>query len=163
MNRFRFPWQSRHSAAHLVWLGALVLLCGCAGQHPYLVPSQSVSDQFESGIAPAGYRFFTTGPVYRPEALLGIVPELAPPAGGPWRPAPEDPAQWRQLVRGMQFFDEEAWLMGSYGAILKLPDGRPVGIWYSARGLGTVTQDENGRLRVQPPVQRRPRLFRQDF
>jgi hypothetical protein len=146
-----------------IWLAAGLLIWACGGHYPYFAPSQQVSDQFESGVPPEGYLFFITGPAYRPEALIGVVAEFAPPAGGPWKAAPGDAADWRQLVRGMQFFDEEAHTPGAYGALLRLPDGRPIGIWYSARGLGTVNLDEAGRLWVWPPQQRREVRFHRDF
>jgi hypothetical protein len=53
----------------------------------------------------------------------------------------------------MPFFDQEARMPEIYGAILKLPAGRLIGIWCSARGRGTVKLDETGRLRDWPPPQ----------
>lgn len=144
-------------------LVALVLTWGCAASNPYLKTSRQVTEAFESGQLPPEYRYFIPDSGQRPYILIGVLPEFAPPGGDLWRPAPDDAAPCREIVQGMQFFDEEAFGLGTYGARLMLPDGRQIGVWYSARGLGTAALGPDNRLSVWEPkrVKRLP-LFRDD-
>lgn len=140
------------------WVPVLLLMAACGGSFAYLQPSRQVTETFERLELPDTYRYYTTGSPYRPEALVGVLPDFAPPAGGPWDPAPKG-TDLRQMIRGMQFFDEQGLQDGMYGAALQLPGGRRAGIWYSARGRGTVHLDADGRLFVWPPRKRWRRMI----
>ena len=144
-------------------LMVLTLTWGCAASGLYLQTSQQVTDAFESGRLPAEYRYFIPDSGQRPYVLLGVLPEFAPPDGDRWRPVPDDTARQLRIVQGMQFFDEEAFGLETYGAKLMLPGGRQIGVWYSARGLGTAALGPDNRLSVWEPkrVKRLP-LFRDD-
>ena len=146
------------------WLAVAALLgCGCAASGPFLQASQRVTEQFEAGMLPGEYRYFTIAGGARPYVLLGVLPEFAPPAGDDWQAVPDIVARRLEIVRGMQFFDEEALWPEAYGAALQLPGGRQIGIWYSARGRGTAALGPDNRLWVWAPKWVRPvPLFRDD-
>lgn len=139
------------------WMAVLVILAGCVGGHAYIQQSRQVTKWFEDVALPDTYRYYVSGSPYRPDAMIGVLPEFAPPAGGPWAPAPQGD-QLRQTLRGMQFFDEKGLYQEVFGAELILAGGRRAGIWYSARGRGTVHLDRDGRLFVWPPKVRREML-----
>jgi hypothetical protein len=146
-----------------LWLVAAALLCGCAASGPFLHASQQVTGQFEAGAPPSELRYFFLASGQRPYVLLGVLPEFAPPGGDYWRPVGDDPARWLEMIRGMQFFDEQAIWPETYGARLMMPGGRQIGVWYSPRGRGTVALGADNRLLAWPPKPTRPLpVFRRD-
>ncbi len=136
------------------WL-ALFLLVGCAGlarNYGTIVPDESVSKSFENYQMDPNMNYYYSGSDLWPSAIIGLKKQYEL-ANTLWQPIKPEPRIFRQFVSSMR---DKASAIGQFqhGQVMKAPDGRVVGVWYSLLGIKMgLRMGEGNKVDVYPPDQ----------
>ena len=138
-------------AAGMVMIG---LLAGCASNHKargnfgILKPSLEVSRIFESYRVLPQYKYYFSGSITKPRAIMGIDRNYTL-ATGLWKEAADlTPEQLKRWVDQMLGFLPPT---RTFGAYILGPAGEQVGIWYSPDNDNSVTVQPDNRVEIIPP------------
>jgi hypothetical protein len=123
----------------------LALLAGCAGNYGSLRRDVGVQREFEADQVPLEYKYYYYGFDTRPYAIFGIDPEYEIKSKM-WREVMPGTAEFKEMIR---------WVWGDYGyykfgADILNPQGKKVGIFYSAIRETAVKFVNGNRIVVMP-------------
>ena len=142
-------WPMSLLVMAMVGIGLAMVFAGCAGTHARLDRSQEVFGSFQGAQVLPGHRYYTTGMVNNPDAILGIADGYTLKTDR-WKEREMTPDLLRQLV-GMMDDEFGAVGFGLAGAAVLNDTGEQIGIWYSALDQTTVTMVSETEVTVSPP------------
>jgi hypothetical protein len=142
-------WSTMLPVIALAGIAAAMILAGCAGTHARLDRSQEVFRSFQGAQVLPGHRYYTTGMVNNPDAILGIADGYTLKTER-WKEREMTPELLRQLV-GMMDNEFAATGFGLAGSSVLNEKGERIGIWYSALDQTTVTMISDTEVAVSPP------------
>jgi hypothetical protein len=134
----------------IVGVALAVVFAGCAtGSNARLARSQSVFESYQGAQVLPMHRYYTTGMVNNPDAILAIANEYTLKTER-WKEVTMTPDLLRQLVGRM---DDEfaAAAAGLFGMEVLDEEGTPIGTWYSAVDITRVEMLSATEVRVSPP------------
>jgi len=136
------------------WILMISLLAGCASNHKargnfgILKLSREVSRIFETFQVLPQYKYYFSGSVTKPRAIMGIDRNYTL-ATGLWKEAADlTPEQLKKWVDQMLGFLPPT---RTFGAYILGPNGQRVGIWYSPHNDNSVTVQPDNRIEIIPP------------
>ena len=133
----------RNALFFLLFLG-MISCSGLIGNYGLMNPSDGIRADFESFNINPEYRYYISGPDLYPNAILGLRKDLRLDPRTLWKNVAMTPAKMKEIVGNMK---TRAFQYGLffYGFEVTIPDGSPVGVWYSiptARTLLRVNEDK---------------------
>ena len=138
-------------AAGILMIG---LLAGCAANQPAqetygtLKPSDEVDQIFQKYQVLPEYRYYISGSVTKPQAIIGIVRNYTLDTRL-WQAVTDlTSEQLKKWVDQMLLFRPPLYTFGAY---ILGPNGEQVGIWYSPYNYTTVAVQADNRVEVVPP------------
>ena len=105
----------------------LALTVGCSGKYGSLLRDQQVQEEFESNNTPTDYKYYYYGFDTAPYAVFGVEPKYSVKSNM-WREATPDTAEFQNMIRWVW----EDYGYTKFGADILNPDGKKVGILYTA-------------------------------
>ena len=105
----------------------LALMIGCSARYGSLVLDQQVQEEFESNNTPTDYKYYYYGFDTAPYAVFGVEPKYSVKSNM-WREATPDTAEFQNMIRWVW----EDYGYTKFGADILNPDGKKVGILYTA-------------------------------
>ena len=133
----------------LCLLGASALF-GCTETYGRLQRSQEADQAFKSYRVLPDHQYYYTGPVGRPDAIMGIQNEYT-----------LETTQWTQFIASddllkkwvdtMNFHHNSGVRYRPYGYLILEPAGSRMGIWYSIWDWTTIIMMDDKRIQVFPP------------
>jgi len=143
------PWSMALLVTAIMGIALAMVFAGCAGTHARLDRSQEVFESFQGAQVLPGHRYYTTGMVNNPDAILGIADGYTLMTDR-WKEREMTPDSLRQLV-GMMDDEFAAVGFGLAGAAVLNEKGERIGIWYSVVDHTTVTMISENEVTVNPP------------
>jgi hypothetical protein len=143
------PWPMTFLFTAVAGLAVAMLLAGCAGPSARLDRSQEVFESFQGSQVLPGHRYYTTGMVNNPDAILGVADGYTLKTER-WKEREMTPDLLRQLVGRM---DDEfsAVGFGLAGSAVLNDKGEQIGIWYSVMDHTIVQMISETEVTVSPP------------
>ena len=137
-------------AAAILILGFVV---ACAsGDYGSLRPSSDVSDMFVKGPLSSDYRYYYSGPVNKPRAIIGIAPQFTLETTR-WKPVSPDSGQIGTMMAALTGF--KGFAAVNFGSTILDPQGNRIGVWYSTEAdTATVKMLGDNVVAVYPPTRR---------
>ena len=140
----------------LYLLPALCLsIMACAGallkNYGRIDPSREATQAFESYQVNTEFRYFTSGPLVYPHALMGLHRDYRLDPRTLWKEETMTPARMKEIVQSMQ---SKAWDYNliQHGFDISDDKGRRIGLWYSIMTAPTlVRMQEDGTVRIDTP------------
>jgi hypothetical protein len=134
-----------------VCLGSLA----CTGQlfrnYGKITPDEEATRQFESYYVNPDFRYYITGSVAQPNAIMGINRNYHIDAASTWKEADMTPELMKEYVESMQRIANQM-LKYQHGFTITDDNGKPIGVWYSILEARTfVHMQENGTVRIDTP------------
>jgi hypothetical protein len=136
-------------------LASCLSIMACTGtlfkNYGRIDPSREATQAFESYRVNAEFRYFTSGPLVYPNALIGLHRDYRLDPRTLWKEETMTPERMKEIVQFMQMKALE------YRAVLHgfdmLDDkGRQIGVWYSIMTAPTlVRMQEDGTVRIDTP------------
>ena len=114
-------------------------------------PSETAKGDFERFAVNGSFRYYVSGSDLYPNAILGLRTEERLDPKTLWREVVMTPVAMKDFVEGM---NTRAFNLGLYlyGFELTVPDGRPVGVWYSIPQARTMLRvNADGTLWIETP------------
>lgn len=114
-------------------------------------PSETATGDFERFAVKGGFRYYVSGSDLHPNAILGLRSDERLDPKTLWREVVMTPVAMKEFVEGM---NTRAGHLGLYlyGFELTIPDGRPVGVWYSIPQARTMLRvNDDGTLWIETP------------
>ncbi|MBN1614672.1 MAG: hypothetical protein JW950_09430 [Deltaproteobacteria bacterium] len=140
--------------AWILMLTAAAVLVGCSAalfrDYGTILPSSDITGTFERYEFDRDLNYYFSGPEVYPNAILGLKKTFALEAGL-WKPVDPEPEVMRRFVSDMQ---SRALLNNEFlhGFVIRDPEGRPIGIWYSILSARTsVRVKADGTVAIPPP------------
>jgi len=129
-------------------------LAGCSimnGNYGSIVLDQPVQQNFEAFIMDPGMNYYYSGPDASPNAIIGLKKEYALD-NDLWKPIDPDPKVFKKIVGWMQY---DASYHGTFqrGFVIKDPQGKVIGVWYSIISVKTmiVKMGKENKVSVYTP------------
>ena len=135
---------------NILWLGSLgiiilALAAGCSGKYGSYKRDTNVQAAFETSQVPADYKYFYYGFDTRPYVIFGIEPKYEMNSRM-WKEVSADTPEFKEMTRWIW----EDYDYYKFGADILDPDGKKVGILYTAIRETTVKFGDNNRISVIP-------------
>ena len=114
-------------------------------------PSRETTRAFESYQVNTEYRYFTSGPLVYPNALIGLHRDYRLDPRTLWKEETMTPVRMKEIVQAMQ---SKAWdyNLFQHGFDISDDKGRRIGLWYSIMTAPTlVRMQEDGTVRIDTP------------
>jgi len=137
----------------------LLVLClsimACTGplfkNYGRIDPSRETTRAFESYQVNTEYRYFTSGPLVYPNALIGLHRDYRLDPRTLWKEETMTPERLKEIVNFMQMRADEYRLV-LHGFDMLDDKGRRIGVWYSIMTAPTlVRMQEDGTVRIDTP------------
>jgi hypothetical protein len=143
------PWSMTFLFTAVAGVAVAMVLVGCAGTSARLDRSQEVFESFQGSQVLPGHRYYTTGMVNNPDAILGVADGYTLKTER-WKEREMTPDLLRQLVGRM---DDEfsAVGFGLAGSAVLNDKGEQIGIWYSVMDHTIVQMISETEVTVSPP------------
>ena len=135
--RFFFP--------SMMGIFVLALIAGCAGTYGSLKRDAGVQQAFESNQVPKGYKYYYYGFDTRPYVIFGIEPKYEMNSNM-WREVMPDTAEFKEMTRWIW----EDYNYYKFGADILDPQGKKVGVFYSAIRETSVKFANDNQIKVMP-------------
>ena len=138
-----------------IFLGALLLMLtavfsGCSGNYGRLRLSSEVDNTFKDAVVLPDHKYYYSGSDVRPKAILAIHNSYTLRTRL-WKEVEIDSQQLRKWILFMNDqFPEYA--TRTYGSRVVDPEGKQVGMWYSAWNRTPVKMLGANELAVYPPM-----------
>lgn len=136
-----------------IFLGAFLLILaavfsGCSGNYGRLKLSNEVDKTFEDAVVLPDYQYYYSGGDTRPRAILAIQKgyELQTSL---WKKVDLDPEQLKKWILFMTEF--RGYNFRTFGSRVLDPEGKQVGMWYSAWNRTFVKMLGENKVAVYPP------------
>jgi hypothetical protein len=143
-------WSMSLLVMAIVGVALAMVFAGCAtGTNARLARSQSVFESYQGAQVQPMHRYYTTGMVNNPDAILAIANEYTLKTER-WKEVTMTPDLLRQLVGRM---DDEfaAVAAGLFGMEVLDKEGKRIGTWYSAVDITRVEMLSATEVKVSPP------------
>jgi hypothetical protein len=114
-------------------------------------PSREVTRAFESYQVNTEFRYFTSGPLVYPNALIGLHRDYRLDPRTLWKEETMTPARMKEIVQSMQ---AKAWdhRLFQHGFDISDGKGQRIGVWYSILTATTLVRiQEDGTVRIDTP------------
>jgi hypothetical protein len=143
------------SMTYKITLGALLLILvtvfsGCFANYGRLRLSKEVDNTFKDAIVLPEHKYYYSGSDVRPNAILAIHNSYTLRTSL-WKEVDIDSEQLRKWIL---FMNEQLpeYSIRTYGSRILDPEGKQVGIWYSAWNRTPVKMLGGNEVSVYPPV-----------
>ena len=130
--------------APVIGIFVLALITGCAGTYGSLKRDAEVQQAFEANQVPMDYKYYYYGDS-EPYAIFGIEPKYEMNSRA-WREATPDTEDFKEMVRWIW----EDYGYYKFGANILDPQGKKVGIYYSAIRETAVKFVNDNQIMVMP-------------
>ena len=151
-NQYIRPMLLKRSMALCILLFAAgVLWVGCGTQSAYFKASYSVEERFERSRLYPGLRYYTSGSLKYPLALVALDPNVKLESDT-WQPIEMTSKKLYNWVSAMKY---EPWVEYNQlpdGAVISDKQGKPVGFFYSVWQYPQVRFPADNRIEIDPPV-----------
>jgi hypothetical protein len=147
MNKIRKTYnnkQLRYFSPLLMGIFFLALIAGCTGTYGSIKRDAGVQQAFESNQVPMDYKYYYYGDS-EPYVVIGIEPEYELNSKM-WREATPDTEDFKELVRWIW----EDYGYYKFGADILDPQGKKVGVFYSAIRETSVKFVNGNQIKVMP-------------
>ena len=134
-----------------VFIGILIVICGCAERYGSLQRSDEVNRMFKTYRILDGYIYYYSGPEGRPDAIMGIQDDYTLQTTQ-WTPLNTGREALKKGVNSINFYHSNRSQNYPYGFHILGPEGQQLGIWYSIWDWTTIILEEDNRLRIFPPA-----------
>jgi hypothetical protein len=143
------------SMTYKITLGALLLILmtvfsGCFANYGRLRLSKEVDDTFKEAIVLPDYKYYYSGSDVKPWAILAIQNSYTLRTSL-WKEVDLDSQQLRKWILFMNDQLPE-YSIRTYGSRVVDPEGKQIGIWYSAWNMTPVKMLGGNEVAVYPPV-----------
>ena len=116
-----------------------------------IVPDAAAEKNFEAFVIDPGMNYYWSGPDYYPNALMGLKKEYVLD-NDLWKTMEPNSVIFKKTIQNMQ---NRAWLFGSLqrGFVIRDPQGKPIGVWYSVITVNTmnVRMGKDNRVVIDTP------------
>lgn len=129
----------------------LVTLACTSRNYGYLMRDPAVTSQFESYQVSPNYRYFATGPLSAPNAILGVR-QGYPFIEGLWQEIDLTSPRLQGMIEMLRTLDPDNLTAKYYGSKIFTPGGEQVGIWYSKWDWTTVILTNDKQLEIYTPT-----------
>ena len=129
----------------LMSIFVLVLIAGCAGNYGSLKRDAEVQQAFESNQVPKEFKYYYYGFDTRPYVIFGIEPKYEMNSNM-WREVMPDTAEFKEMTRWIW----EDYNYYKFGADILDPQGKKVGVFYSAIRETSVKFVNDNQIKVMP-------------
>lgn len=133
--------------ALLVSLAAV--FSGCSANYGRLKLSKEVEKTFENAVVLSDHKYYYSGGDFRPRAILAIHNSYKLKTSL-WKEVDLDPEQLRKWILFMTEF--RGYNFRTFGSRVLDPEGKQVGIWYSAWNRTPVKMFGENEVAVYPPM-----------
>ena len=133
----------------LLILALMTLFSGCFENYGRLRLSKEVDQTFENAIILPDYNYYYSGPDARPWAILGIKKSYKLQTSQ-WKKVDLSPEQLKSWILFMSDF--RGYQYRTFGSRVLDPEGKQIGIWYSAWYMTPVKMLGGNEVAVYPPV-----------
>ena len=123
----------------------LALIAGCAGTYGSLKRDAEVQQAFESNQVPKEFKYYYYGFDTRPYVIFGIEPKYEMNSNM-WREVMPDTAEFKEMTRWIW----EDYNYYKFGADILDPQGKKVGVFYSAIRETSVKFVNDNQIKVMP-------------
>jgi hypothetical protein len=114
-------------------------------------PSREATQAFESYRVNTEFRYFTSGPLVYPNALIGLHRDYRLDPRTLWKEETMTPERMKEIVNFMRMRADEYRLV-LHGFDMLDDKGRRIGVWYSIMTAPTlVRMQEDGTVRIDTP------------
>jgi hypothetical protein len=135
----------RYCLQSMLGLYVLALIAGCTGTYGSLKQDAEVQQAFESNLVPQEYKYYYYGFDTRPYVIFGIEPKYEMNSNM-WREVMPDTAEFQEMIRWIW----EDYGYYKFGADILDPQGKKVGVLYSAIHETSVKFVNDNRIMVMP-------------
>jgi len=133
----------------LLLLGLMTVFSGCFENYGRLRLSKEVDQTFEKGIVLPDYNYYYSGGDARPWAILGIEKSYKLRTTQ-WKKVDLSSERLRNWILFMSEF--RGYQYRTFGSRVLDPEGKQIGIWYSAWYMTPVKMLGGNEVAVYPPV-----------
>ena len=145
--------ENLNGMTHKIFLGALVLILAavfssCSANYGRLRLSKEVDKTFEDAVILPDHKYYYSGGDTRPRAILAIHNSYELQTSL-WKEVDLDPEQLRKWILFMTEF--RGYNFRTFGSRVLDPEGKQVGIWYSAWNRTPVKMLGENKVAVYPP------------
>jgi hypothetical protein len=133
----------------LLLLGLMTVFSGCFENYGRLRLSKEVDQTFEKGIVMPDYKYYYSGGDARPWAILGIHKNYKLQTSL-WKEVDLDSERLKNWILFMTEF--RGYQYRTFGSRVLDPEGKQIGIWYSAWFITPVKMLGGNEVAVYPPV-----------
>ena len=148
MNKIRKTYKNRRLRYFFpLLMGIFVpaLIAGCAGNYGNLKRDTEVQQAFETNQVPMDYKYYYYGFDTRPYVIFGIEPEYEMNSKM-WREVMPNTAEFKEMTRWVW----EDYGYYKFGADILNPQGKKVGVFYSAIRETSVKFVNGNQIMVMP-------------
>jgi hypothetical protein len=140
-------------------LSLILMLClsaaGCGSlfrNYGGITPNTEVTQAFEGYRVNSEFRYYVSGALHYPNALMGLHRDYPLDPRTLWKEAPEmTTAKMKEIVDNMKTKASQHNLF-QYGFEMSDNKGRPIGVWYSVLWARTfLRMNEDGTVRIDTP------------
>jgi len=129
----------------------LLIPLGCAGNYGRLMRNQEINEVFNTYRVLPDYRYYFSGPVGRPDAVMGIHRDYTLETTQ-WTEVDLTGEQLKKLIEWINFYHRGRTRNYPDGFLILDHDGHQMGIWYSIWDWTTVIVKEDKRVEVYAPL-----------
>ena len=127
----------------VVKFGVLVLilctLSGCSalsGPYGSIVPDGAAHKAFNAFVLDPNVNYYYSGPDIYPNAVMGLDKAYVLD-NDLWKPLEPNPKAFKKMIQDMQYKAQSHGTL-QHGFVIKDPQGKPIGVWYSILSIKTM-------------------------
>ncbi|MGD9135815.1 MAG: hypothetical protein PVH42_03605 [Desulfobacterales bacterium] len=139
------PETLRYVIPVVMGVFGLFLLAGCTGTYGSLKRDAEVQQAFESNQVPPEYKYYYYGFDTRPYVIFGIDPDYELNSRV-WREVMPEAPEFKEMIRWVW----EDYNYNKFGADILDPQGKKVGVYYSAIRETAVKFVDDNQIIVMP-------------